>query len=191
MMSWFIVRTHRFSQHLHWREGVLLTYEGPQARVELNAMQRELRLRGQGPLPQNFFTILMNTMDVIVARFEGLKVQREIPCICHWQREETEPCPHFYRYEELVRRMGARRYTVECPQSFNEVSVPALLYGIHMSTDQQVMADIQQRQYEIQHSLQPLQEFQKLDSILRQSTQQSQLLPRHFTRQWNLEMERL
>jgi hypothetical protein len=191
MMSWFIVRTHRFSQHLHWREGVLLTYEGHQARVELNPMQRELRLLVQGPLPQNFFTILMNTIDVIVARFEGLKVQREIPCICHWQREETEPCPHFYRYEELVRRMGARRYTVECPQSFNEVSVPALLYGIHMSTDQQVMADIQQRQHEIQQSLQPLQELQKLDSILGKLNQQSELIARNFTRQWNLEMERL
>src|SRR6266702_4511227 len=101
IMSWFIVRTHRFSQDLHWREGVLLAYESHQARAELNPMQRELRMLVQGPLPQNFFTILMNTMDVILARFEGLKVRREIPCNCHWQREETEPCPHFYRYEEL------------------------------------------------------------------------------------------
>src|SRR5258708_36493563 len=85
--------------------------------------------------------------------------------------------------------MGARRYTVECPQSFNEVSVPALLYGIHMSTDQQVMADIQQRQYEIQQSLQPLQELQKLDSILGKLNQQSELIALNFTRQWNLEME--
>ncbi|HEY6285032.1 MAG TPA: COR domain-containing protein, partial [Ktedonobacteraceae bacterium] len=36
IMSWFIVRTHRFSQDLHWREGVLLVYEGHQARAELN-----------------------------------------------------------------------------------------------------------------------------------------------------------
>ncbi len=191
IMSWFIVRTHRFSQHLHWREGVLLAYEGHQARVELNPMQRELRLLVQGPLPQNFFTILMNTIDVIIARFEGLKVQREIPCICHWQREATDPCPHFYRYEELVRRMGARRYAVECPQSFHEVSVPALLYGIHISTDQQVMADIQQRQHEIQQSLQPLQELRKLDIILGKLNQQSELIARNFTRQWNLEMEKM
>jgi hypothetical protein len=95
IMSWFIVRTHRFSQDLHWREGVLLAYEGHQARAELNPMQRELRLLVQGPLPQNFFTILMNTVDVILARFEGLKVRREIPCNCHWQREETEPRTHF------------------------------------------------------------------------------------------------
>src|SRR6266568_2713622 len=41
IMSWFIVRTHRFSQDLHWREGVFLAYEGHQARAELNPMQRE------------------------------------------------------------------------------------------------------------------------------------------------------
>src|SRR6266702_1230030 len=188
IMSWFIVRTHRFSQDLHWREGVLLAYEGHQARAELNPMQRELRLLVQGPLPQNFFTILMNTIDVILARFEGLKVRREIPCNCHWQREETETCPHFYRYEELVRRMQARRYKVECPESFREVSVPTLLYGIHISTDQQVMEDIQQGQQEIKQSLK---ELEKLDVILGKLNQQSELIARNFTRQWNLEMKKM
>src|SRR6266568_4849604 len=188
IMSWFIVRTHRFSQDLHWREGVLLAYEGHQARAELNPMQRELRLLVQGPLPQNFFTILMNTMDVILAGFEGLKVRREIPCNCHWQHEETEPCPHFYRYEELVRRMEAKRYNVECPESFNEVSVPTLLYGIHMSTDRQVMIDIQQGQREIKQSLK---ELEKLDVILGKLNQQSELIARNFTRQWNLEMKKM
>src|SRR6266571_3264114 len=188
IMSWFIVRTHRFSQNLHWREGVLLAYEGHQGRAELNPMQRELRLLVQGPLPQNFFTILMNTMDVILAGFEGLKVRREIPCNCHWQREETEPCSHFYRYEELVRRMQARRYKVECPESFNEVSVPTLLYGIHISTDQQVMEDIQQGQQEIKQSLK---ELEKLDVILGKLNQQSELIARNFTRQWNLEMQKM
>src|SRR5579885_761854 len=39
MMSWLIVRTHRYTQDLHWREGALLAYEGHEARVELNEMQ--------------------------------------------------------------------------------------------------------------------------------------------------------
>jgi hypothetical protein len=116
-------------------------------------MQWELRLLVQGPLPQNFFTILMNSIDIILARFEGLKVRREIPCNCHWQREETEPCPHFYRYEELVRRKEAKRYKVECPESFNVVSVPTLLYGIHMSTGNQVLVDIQEGQRAFQNEL--------------------------------------
>jgi len=41
IMSWFIVRSHRYTQNLHWREGVILEYEGHQARAELNPMLRE------------------------------------------------------------------------------------------------------------------------------------------------------
>jgi hypothetical protein len=188
LMSWFIVRTHRYTRNLHWRDGVLLAYEGHQARVELNPMLRELRLLVQGPLPQNFFTILMNTVDVILARFEGLVYRREIPCICHWQSQTSEPCRHYYRYEELVRRMQAKRYKVECPETFTEVSVPMLLYGIHVSTDQQVMADIRQGQQEIRQSLK---ELQKLDIIVDKLNQQSELIGRNFTRQWNLEMQKI
>ena len=65
-MSWFIVRTHRYTQNLHWREGVLLVYQDHQARVELNPMQRELRLVVWGIQPHNFFTILMSTLDMIL-----------------------------------------------------------------------------------------------------------------------------
>jgi len=188
IMSWFIVRTHRYSQSMHWREGVILTYEGHQGRVELNPMLRELRLLVHGSLPQNFFTILMNTVDDILAHFEGLTVQREIPCICHWPKEKAKPCPHYYRYEELIRRMNAKRYTVECPETFNLVYVPTLLYGIHISTDQQVRADIQQGQREIQYSLK---EVQKLDIIVDRLNQLSELIGRNFMRLWNLEMKKI
>ncbi len=149
IMSWFIVRTHRYTQNQHWRDGVVLAYQDHYARVELNPMKRELRLLAWGVQPHNFFTILMNTVDTILARFEGLKVHRAIPCICHWQQPSQEPCPHFYSYDELTRRMELQRYKIECPESFAYVWVPELLYGIHISTDQQVMKDIHDGQEKI------------------------------------------
>lgn len=188
IMTWLIVRTHRYTQNLHWREGVLLAYEGHQARIELNEMQRELRLVVRGVQPHNFFTILMNTIDIILARFKGLAVRREIPCICHWERDRAKPCFHYYSYEELIRRMEARRYSVECAQTFTDVSVPMLLYGIHTSTDNQVIDDIRRGQQQIAKRLDDL---QKLDSILEKLNQQSELVARNFTRQWNLEMQKL
>ncbi len=188
IMSWFIVRMHRYTKNLHWREGVLLAYQGHEARVELNAMSRELRILVWGVQPHNFFTILMNTVDIILSRFQGLVVRREIPCICHWDRSVAEPCRHFYSYEELVRRMEARRYRVECAQTFAEVSVPMLLYGIHTSTDEQVMSDIQSGQQRIEKRLDDL---QKLDIILEKLHQQSELIVRNFTRHWNLEMQKM
>jgi len=83
LMSWFIVRTHRYTEDLHWREGAILEYEGHRALVVLNPILREIRLVVRGLLPHNFFTILRNTLDLILARFEGLNIQRDMPCICH------------------------------------------------------------------------------------------------------------
>jgi hypothetical protein len=186
IMSRFIVRTQQYTKNLHWREGVMLEYQGHQARVELNPVHRELHLIVQGPLPQNFFTILMNTIDVILARFEGLTVRREIPCTCHWERAGDESCPRTYRYEDLVRRMQARKHTIECLEAFAEVSVPLLLYGIHSSTNEQVMRDIQQGQQEIKREVQ-----QGLRELQRRVEQQSELIARDFTRLWNLEMQKL
>ncbi|GHO98808.1 hypothetical protein KSF_088560 [Reticulibacter mediterranei] len=186
IMSRFIVRTHRYNtKDLHWREGVILEYEGHQARVELNPMQREIKLLAQGVLPQNFFTVLMNTMDEILARFKGLTIRREIPCICHWQRKADDPCSRNYRYEDLIRRMEAQKYTIECPDTLVDVSVPKLLYGIHSSTNDQIIAEIQQNRQEIKRQQT---ELHKLDILLEKLDQQSELIGRNFTRQWNLMM---
>lgn len=192
VMSWFIVRTHLYTQEERWREGVLLTYQDHFARVELNENRKEIRLLVWGTQPHNFFTILMNTIDVILDFFSGLTIRREVPCICHWQRQSNEPCSHFFSYEELKRRMEAKRHSVECPQSFEQVSVRMLLYGIHTSTDPQVMQDIQTGRREVLQGLreikQDLGQLNKLDIIL---NNQSELIGRNFTRQWNYEMKKL
>jgi GTPase SAR1 family protein len=190
IMSWFIVRTHRYTQHVHWREGLVLAYQDHHARVELNPLLRELRLVAWGVQPYNFFTILKNTLDLILARFEGLRIRREVPCICHWETPSAVPCKEVYRYEEdLVRRMEAGKQTIECPASYKDVSVPKLLYGIHISTDVQVMVDIQVGQQEALRRLATLQHTD--DLLLRKLDQQSELIARNFTRLWNLEMHKI
>ncbi len=193
IMSRFIVRTHRYTKNLHWRDGAILEYEGHQARVELNPMLRELHLIVQGALPQNFFTILMHTIDTILARFEGLTVRREIPCICHWGHEGEDACPRYYRYEDLIRRMQTNKYTIECHETSIEVEVPLLLYGIHSSTNEQVMKDIQKGQQEIKLEIQQGRQELKLEmqNLQQKVQQQSELIARGFTRQWNLEMQKL
>ena len=189
IMSRFIVRTHRYTKNLHWREGVMLEYEKHQARVELNPILREIRLLVQGSLPQNFFNILVYTLNAILERFEGLTVRREVPCICHWKRGATEPCSRFYRYEDLVRYMEADLYSIRCfDNPLVEVSVPEMLYGIHSSTNEQVIVDIQRGQQEIQKQLIAL---NKLDILIEKVDQQSELIGRNFTRQWNLEMSKM
>ncbi len=190
IMSWLIVRTHRYTLDKHWRDGAMLAYQDHYARVELNPMLREIRLLVWGVQPHNFFTILKDTLDLILSRFEGLRIRREVPCICHWERQSETPCKEVYRYEEdLIRRMEANKQTVECPASYINVSVPKLLYGIHVSTTPQVMAVVEAGQQEILRRLTDIQ--QRDDILIQQVKQLCEWSIRQFTRQWNLEMRKI
>ena len=103
IMSWFIVRTHRYTRNLHWRDGAILSYEGHTARIELFPMLRELRIAVWGIQPYTFFVILKETLDLILTRFKGLQVRREVPCTCQSQTQAATPCKEVYRYEEDLR----------------------------------------------------------------------------------------
>jgi internalin A len=195
IMSWFIVRTHRYTIDKHWREGVLLAYEQQDARVELNPIRQELYLLVRGPQPHNFFTILKETLESILKRFVGLSITRMVPCICHWQTHAHEACRRTYLYEDLVRRMEAGKQTVECPDSFEEVPIAKMLYGIHTITAPQVYADIESSKQEILQSLQSLHSTQTAslstdELILGQVQKTNQLTEwnlRNFTRSWNIQ----
>ena len=200
IMSWFIVRTHRYTLDKHWREGVLLAYQEHYARVELNPLLREIRLVVRGVQPHNFFTVLKDTLDLILSRFQGLRIKREVPCICHWETKVQKPCQEVYRYEEdLIRRMEAGRQTIQCRDSDVNVSIPQLLFGIHASTKPRVVAVVEEGQQEILRILHAMQERDTVlttmrSALIQQVQQVKQLCEwniRHFTRQWNLEMRKI
>lgn len=187
IMSWFIVLTHPYTRNVHWREGVRLQYQGHQAEVVLNPSTHELWLRVRGPLPQNFFDILHHTInDKVLGFYEGLKYERLVPCNCHLKRsEEAEPCPYFHDYERLAERMKRGKLTAECDESFEEVSVPVLLYGIHYITNDEVAAKLDKIHRTIQQSREEI-----IDELAKLS-QGYELLRRDFTRLWNYEMAEL
>lgn len=62
--------------------------------------------------------------------FSGLqeKVKQRIPCLCATCRTLTTP--HFFNQKNLRKRVEDRRLNVECPESYEEVRVLALLDGI-------------------------------------------------------------
>jgi len=196
IMSRFIVRTHLYTCNLHWREGVVLSYQGHFARVELLLRYNQLHIEAWGVEPRTFLVILKETMDLILAPFEGLQVRREVPCICYQRREHEQACREAYRYEEdLVKRLNQGVETIQCRESFREVLVRDLLYGIHVSTAPQVQHTIVAAgQQEI---LRRLDVIQSKDDLLLSSNnvllQRLNLLcewnVRQFTRQWNFEMQ--
>jgi len=184
LMSWFIVLTHPYTQGIHWRDGVRLQYDGHQAEAILNPSTHELCLRVRGPSPYNFFSILHHTInDRILGFYEGLAYKRLVPCNCHLgQEEEDIPCPYYHDYERLVERMQHNKLTAECDESFQEVSVPVLLYGIHYSTNDQVAAKLDEIHSAIEQG------HEEITDRLVELSQGFELLRREFTRLWNYEM---
>ncbi|MCP4363601.1 MAG: GTPase [Chloroflexi bacterium] len=194
IMSWFITLTHLYSQGLHWREGVRLQYEGHQAQVELNPSQRELWLYVRGPAPSNFFNILQHTINdrILKYYFEGLTYKREVPCHCHVYRDEPEPCPYFHDYERLAKRMKRGKLTTECGESFDEVSVPELLEGIHYTTNNRVIAKLEEGFQQLADGQGRIIEISSANQeLLLQNRQLYEQLNRSFTRLWNLQMASL
>jgi hypothetical protein len=197
LMSWFIALTHRYTQGLHWREGVRLEYHGHQAEAVLNPSKRELWLRVRGPAPSNLFSILQHTVNdrILQHYFTGLDYTREVPCNCHLARDEETPCTFFHDYERLVERMHQNKIMAECGVTFQEVSVPLLLEGIHYTTDNLIAAKLEQTRLALRQLAEGQDRIIEITSknreLLIQNAQLFEQLNRSFLRFWNLQMASL
>ena len=141
LMSWFLVRTHRYSQRQHWREGARLVYAGQQAHIELDTQQREISIKVWGSFPYTFLLILKQTLDVLLQSFQGLRVRRKIPCRCSLQQQS----PHYHVYEDLEKQQARGQSEIVCPEGLR-ISLATLLYGIHTSTAPEMVATVQKTQ---------------------------------------------
>ncbi len=156
LMSWLLVRTHRYSQQLHWRTGAHLTYQGQQAHLELNLPRPELQLIVWGAFPYTFFLILKETLDALLERFQNLQVKREIPCTCQLYAHH----PHSHDYDLLEQRFRKGESEVVCQQG-SPIALLPLFYGLHAGSAAQITATVQQSQEALNRSSLSQVEFQR------------------------------
>jgi hypothetical protein len=146
--TWFIARSHRFTTNTHWRHGALFAdsrEEGQHlALARAFPHERYLELAVRGPVPQNFFALLKDGIEVTLARFPGLEIKRMIPCPGH----DGQLCVHEFDYEDLLKRVK-KKPMIECPKSLEDVSVIDLLFGIDWSTKDAVLSAIEQSKDEM------------------------------------------
>jgi hypothetical protein len=134
--TWFIARSHRFTTNTHWRSGALFAHENHLALIQASERDNIVQLSVRGPNPSNFFALLKDGLEVTLERFPGLKIERKIPCLGH----QGQPCPHEFDYDQLVKRYERNKLTIECEESFEDVSVPQLLYGLDWRTQDRVLS---------------------------------------------------
>ena len=140
--TWFIARQHRFTTHTHWRTGALFADTSGLhfSLVEVDAHERKASLRVRGPHPHDFFSLIRDGFELTLTRFPGLGVTRRVPCPGH----KGVPCSHMFDYSNLLGAIERPQpiLEIQCPISFEPVSVAGLLFGIHWLMRDSVLESI-------------------------------------------------
>jgi small GTP-binding protein len=188
--TWFIARQHRFTTRIHWRNGALFAYSPKQkhlaytpeqehlALVQAFPHERYLQLTVRGANPLNFFVLLRDGIEVTLARFPGLQIERKIPCCGH----NGQPCRHEFNYEQLLKRYEKNKLTIECPEAIEDVSVTQLLFGLDWSTQDAVLSRLD----EIESTI-----VEGQDTILDELKNLRELTQREFTNAFRREQAKI
>jgi small GTP-binding protein len=140
--TWFIARSHRFTTHTHWRNGALFKDKDGRhiGLAEAYPYDRYLRLTVRGPAPQNFFMLLRDGLELTLERFPGLKIKRTMPCPGH----KGQKCKQEFDFGQLEKAVEREKPALEiqCPEAFENISVPGLLFGLHWKTEDAVIERI-------------------------------------------------
>jgi internalin A len=140
--TWFIARSHRFTTHTHWRTGAVFGDQPNEPRhlalVQAFSHHHYLQLTVRGPNPHNFFALLKDGLDLTLARFPGLQIERKMPCPGH----DGQPCDYEFDYANLQTALEKNRFNVPCSKTWEDVSVLNLLFGLDWRTQDAVLERI-------------------------------------------------
>lgn len=146
--TWFIAREHRFSTGGNWRSGALLRQTSDPrvlGLIRVDRQDRTVDLAVRGPVPQSFFSVLQDGFESTLSRYQGLTINRMVPCICDGgdDNQPGHPCTYMHEYDSLIRRLEQSKLKpaareVECPRSFSKVSITELLFGLAPTTIEQL-----------------------------------------------------
>ncbi len=182
--TWFIARQHRFTieqgerRGIHWRTGVLFQ-DREQKHLALAKIGRDdrtnaeyLQLTVRGAMPHSFFDLLKEGIELTLRRYPGLQITRLIPC----PDPSHIDCTHEFDYANLVKRLERTppKESIECEKCEEDISITKLLFGLHWTTQDAVLArldKIQDGQLELRELVQ--------SQFLRQFRQQQKLIESH------------
>jgi internalin A len=125
LITQFIVKMHRyiFDHNLVWRRGVLLHRQDTYAEI-IETYESSIRVRIAGKYKRDFMTVITEEINLINKQYSTLKIERLIPCNCSVCQNQK---PYFYNFDNLRTRRERGKLTIECENSYKEVSVRSLL----------------------------------------------------------------
>lgn len=129
-----MVRMHRFVKDpdMAWVTGVLFERDETQVLVQATTNGNEIVLRARGLEHKALLSVIASDLDALNASFSGLqgKLGKWIPCAC--TRCKGSASPEFFEQKRLLQRKRDNRLIIECPTSYQDVSVLELLEGLKL-----------------------------------------------------------
>jgi hypothetical protein len=184
--SWFIARSHRFTQRLHWRYGAVFgdRLEDPEhlGLIEAFPPDRVVQLTVRGPNPYSFFNILRDGLELTLARFPGMEKVRKIPCPGH----DGQLCPHHFTLTHLENalKLTPPCLEIQCPVRFAQVSVPGMLFGLDWRLKDEVIVRLDDLKTKQDEALAKQDEvLAREDELLAELRDLSAYAQREFSRQ--------
>jgi hypothetical protein len=134
LVSRLMVRMHRFVAHPEksWSSGALFEHQGTQLLALIESTGDAITLRARGPEKKALLSVIGSAVDELNASFQGLegKIHRKVPCVCDRCTQATMPEQFDEQYLAKRRRDG--KLSIQCPESYAEVSVLDLLDGVKL-----------------------------------------------------------
>lgn len=135
IMTKFIVRNNQniAGESTFWKYGVFLVADDTEAlvREDRNKKRISIQIRGSGD-KKAYLSWLRREIETINESFSNLQVEQKIPCNCSECHDSNDP--HLYKYSSLLKRKEKNKQTVECDNSFEQVSITGLLDGVGLES---------------------------------------------------------
>ncbi len=132
MLTRFIVETHPWieQQNLVWKSGVVLNKDQTRAEVIENYNQKEIKIRIAGNRKKELLAVVTHELEKIHNSFERLQYNTLVPCNCTVC--EGSPKPYSYPLDKLRKRLKARKYEIECEESYESVDIRRLIDDVNL-----------------------------------------------------------
>jgi internalin A len=136
-----IVRLHRFVTNLDeaWGRGCILYDTASNSKAEIIEPYTDncITIRAQGSQAKSLLSNIAYELDNINRSYgkEGLQPEKLVPCICPTCKAlmQKDKAPHFYDYADLLRRKERGKPTVECSNSYEDISVLHLIDAVFVT----------------------------------------------------------
>jgi hypothetical protein len=145
LIAQFIVRMNDYVKELEtaWKHGVILSesesensddqtrevFKTSRVYAEVVSLyaEQEIRIRVRGVENKRFLDIILEAFDKIHSLFEGIKVDKFIPCNCSQCKTQNWKGKYYFEYKVLQNFKYKGRNTIPCNKSTLDVNVHRLI----------------------------------------------------------------